>query len=169
MVPNPSEQRSSATVRTKAQEALISQTCNNAFKGKKGGTDQSDLSLNRWLDDAAIQQGANKVSCQVTVVVEVTGIDVSSTVNIDIAAEGLGQLSYVDLLTMALPISVVLGQVSIWHISPGYGGRAEDWVAIASKGLSQLSYVHLLTWLFQCWCDTSLKVTTVVLWTGFVT
>ena len=80
---------------TKAKEVLISQTCNNAYKGKrgtdlsdlqqcvqrqKGSTDLSDLSLNRWLDDAAIQQGANRVSCQVTVVVVVTDIDVSSTV-----------------------------------------------------------------------------------------
>ena len=66
-------------MRTKAKEVLISQTCNNAYKGKKGSTDLSDLSLNRWLDDVAIQQGANKVSCQVTFVVVVTDIDVSST------------------------------------------------------------------------------------------
>ena len=62
---------------------------NNAFKGKsgtdlsvqrqKGSTDLSELSLNRWLDDAAIQQGANRVSCQVTVVVVVAGIDISPT------------------------------------------------------------------------------------------
>ena len=31
------------------------------------------------MDDAAIQQGANRVSCQVTAVVVVTDIDVSST------------------------------------------------------------------------------------------
>ena len=79
VVPKPSEQRSSATMRSKAKEVLISQTRNNAYKGKKGSTDLSDLSLNRWLDDAAIQQGANRVSCQVTVVVVVTGIDISST------------------------------------------------------------------------------------------
>ena len=68
---------------------------NNAYKGKrgtdlsdlqqceqrqKGSTDLSDLSLNRWLDDAAIQQGANGVSCQVTVVVVLTSIDISSTI-----------------------------------------------------------------------------------------
>ena len=35
VVPKPSEQRSSATMRTKAKEVLISQTCNNAYKGKK--------------------------------------------------------------------------------------------------------------------------------------
>ena len=34
-VAKPSEQRSSATMRTKGKEALISQTCNNAKKGKK--------------------------------------------------------------------------------------------------------------------------------------
>ena len=51
----------------------------------KGSTDLSDLSLNRWLDDAAIQQGANRVLCQVTVVVVVTGIDVSSTVAMSFA------------------------------------------------------------------------------------
>ena len=55
VVPKPSEQRSSATMRTKAKEVLISQTCNSAYKG----TDLSDLSLNRWLDDMAIQQGVN--------------------------------------------------------------------------------------------------------------
>ena len=65
-------------MRTKAKEVLISQTCNNAYKGKKGSTGLSDLSLNRWLDDAAIQQGANRVSCRVTVIVVVTDIDVSS-------------------------------------------------------------------------------------------
>ena len=31
------------------------------------------------LDDVAIQQGVNKVSCQVTEIVVVTDIDVSST------------------------------------------------------------------------------------------
>ena len=77
---------------TKAEPAT--KLCNNAHKGKrgtdpsdlqqcvqrqKGSTDLSDLSLNRWLDDAAIQQGANRVSCQVTVVVVVTCIDVSPT------------------------------------------------------------------------------------------
>ena len=77
---------------TKAERAT--KLCNNAHMGKrgtdlsdlhqceqrrKGSTDLSDLSLSRWLDDAAIQQGANRVSCQVTVVVVVTGIDVSST------------------------------------------------------------------------------------------
>ena len=46
-------------MRTKAKEALISQT--------------------GWLDDVAIQQDANRVSCQVTVVVVVTDIYVSST------------------------------------------------------------------------------------------
>ena len=66
-------------MRTKAKDVLISQTCNNAYKGKKGSTDLSDLSLNRWLDDMAIQQGVNRVSCQVTVIVVVTDIDVSST------------------------------------------------------------------------------------------
>ena len=94
VVPKPNEQRSSATMHSKAKEVLISQTRNNAFKGKrgtnlsdpqqcvqrqKGSSDLSDLSLNRWLDDAAIQQGAIRVSCQVTVVVVVTGIDISST------------------------------------------------------------------------------------------
>ena len=78
VVPKPSEQRSSATMRTKAKEVLISQTCNSAYKG----TDLSDLSLNRWLDDMAIQQGVNRVSCQVTVTVVVTDIDVSSTIMI---------------------------------------------------------------------------------------
>ena len=48
-------------------------------KTEKGSTDLSDLSLNRWLDDTAIQQGVNRVSCQVTVIVVVTDIDVSST------------------------------------------------------------------------------------------
>ena len=77
---------------TKAERAT--KLCNDAHKGKRctdlsdlqqcvqrrqGSTDLSDLSLSRWLDDAAIQQGANRVSCQVTVVVVVTGIDVSST------------------------------------------------------------------------------------------
>ena len=66
-------------MRTKAKEVLISQTCNNAYKGKKGSTDLSDLSLNRWLYDTAIQQGANRVSCQVTVIVVVTDNHVSST------------------------------------------------------------------------------------------
>ena len=66
-------------MRTKAKEVLISQTCNNAYKGKKGSTDLSDLSLNRWLDDVAIQQCVNRVSCQVTVIVVVTDIDVSFT------------------------------------------------------------------------------------------
>ena len=63
VVPKPSEQRSSATMRTKAKKVLISQTCNNAYKSKKGtdlsdlqqcvqrlkkrSTDLSDLSLNR--------------------------------------------------------------------------------------------------------------------------
>ena len=61
---------------TKAERAT--KLRNIAYKGKRG-TDLSDLSLNRWLDDAAIQQGANRVSCQVTVVVFVTDIDVSST------------------------------------------------------------------------------------------
>ena len=51
-----------------------------AYKGKRS-TDLSDLSLNPWLDDMAIQQDANRVSCQVTVVVVVTDIDVSSTVD----------------------------------------------------------------------------------------
>ena len=64
-VPKPSEQRSSATMRTKA---------------KKGSTDLSDLSLNRWLDDMAIQKGVIWFSCQVTAIVVVTDIDVSSTV-----------------------------------------------------------------------------------------
>ena len=82
MVPKPSEQRSSATVRTNAKEVLISQTCNNAYKGKEGSTDLSDLSLNQWLDDMAIQQGVNKVSCQVTVIVVVIDIDVSSTLSL---------------------------------------------------------------------------------------
>ena len=36
--------------------------------------------MNRWLDDMAIQQGVNRVSCQVTIFVVVTDIDVSSTV-----------------------------------------------------------------------------------------
>ena len=40
---------------------------------QKGSTDLSDFSLNRWLDDAAIQQGENRVSCQVTVDVSSTG------------------------------------------------------------------------------------------------
>ena len=80
VVPKPSEQRSSATMGTKAKEVLISQTCNNAYKGKKGSTDLSDLSLNRWLYDTAIQQGVNRVSCKVTVIVVVTDIGVSSTV-----------------------------------------------------------------------------------------
>ena len=63
---------------TKAERAT--KLCSNAYKGKKEALILSDLSLNRWLDDdAAIQQGANRVSCQVTVVVEVTDIDVSST------------------------------------------------------------------------------------------
>ena len=66
-------------MRTKAKEVLISQTCNNAYKGKKGSTDLSDLSLSRWLGDMAIQQGVNRVSCQVTVIVVVIDIDVSST------------------------------------------------------------------------------------------
>ena len=79
VVPKPSEQRSSATMRKKAKEVLISQTCNKAYKGKKGSTDLSDLSLNRWLDDMAMQQGVNRVSCQVTVIVVVIDIDVSST------------------------------------------------------------------------------------------
>ena len=74
---------------TKAERAT--KLCNNAYKSKrgtdlsdlqqcvqrqKGSTDLSDLSLNRWLDE---QQDANRVSCQVTVVVVVTDIDVSST------------------------------------------------------------------------------------------
>ena len=66
-------------MRTKAKEVLISQTCNKAYKGKKGSIDLSDLSLNRWLDDMAMQQGVNRVSCQVTVIVVVIDIDVSST------------------------------------------------------------------------------------------
>ena len=61
---------------TKTERAT--KLCNNAYKGKRG-TDLSDFSLNRWLEDAAIQQGANRVSCHVTVVVVVTGIDISST------------------------------------------------------------------------------------------
>ena len=61
---------------TKAERAT--KLRNNAYKGKRG-TDLADLSLNRWLDDAEIQQGANRVSCQVTVVVVVTGMDISST------------------------------------------------------------------------------------------
>ena len=63
VVPKPSEQQCSTTMRTKAEEALISQTC--PWTG--------------WLDDVAIQQDANRVSCQVTIVVVVTGVDVSST------------------------------------------------------------------------------------------
>ena len=66
-------------MRTKAKEVLISQTCNNAYKDEKGSTDLSDLSLNRWIDDMAIQQGVNRVSCQVTVVVVVKGIGISPT------------------------------------------------------------------------------------------
>ena len=76
---------------TKAERAT--KLRNNAYKGKRGtdlsslqqsvqrqrgSTDRSDLSLNRWLDDAEIQQGANGVSCQITVVVLVTGVDISS-------------------------------------------------------------------------------------------
>ena len=45
----------------------------------RGSTDLLDLPLNRWLDDAAIQQDANRVSCQVTLVVVVTDIDASPT------------------------------------------------------------------------------------------
>ena len=72
---------------TKAERAT--KLCNNAHKGKRG-TDHSDLSLNRWLDDTAIQQGVNRVSCQVTVVVVVTDIGVSSTLrNIAISWRGL--------------------------------------------------------------------------------
>ena len=52
--------------------------CNKAHKGKRG-TAISHLYLNRWLDDAAMQQGAKRVSCQVMVGVGVTGIDVSPT------------------------------------------------------------------------------------------
>ena len=89
-VPKTGEQVKSAG--TKAERAT--KLRNSAYKGKrgtdlsdpqqcvqKGSTDLSDLSLDRWLDDAAIQQGANRVSRQVTVVVVVTGIDVSSTVS----------------------------------------------------------------------------------------
>ena len=47
-------------MRTEAKEVLISQTCN--------------------IDDMPMQQGVNKVSCQVTVIVVVIDIDVSSTV-----------------------------------------------------------------------------------------
>ena len=36
VVPKPSEPPRSATMRTKSKETLISQTCNNAYKGKKG-------------------------------------------------------------------------------------------------------------------------------------
>ena len=79
VVPKPSEQRSSATKRIKAKEVLNSQTCNNVYKGKKGSTDLSDFSLLRWHDDVAKQQGVNRGSCQVTVIVVVTGIDVSPT------------------------------------------------------------------------------------------
>ena len=61
---------------TKAERAT--KLRNNAYKGKRG-IDLSDLSLNRWLDDAAIQRDANRVSCQVTVVVVVTDTDVSFT------------------------------------------------------------------------------------------
>ena len=68
-----------ATKLCKAREVLISQTCNNAYKNKKGSTDLTDLSLNRWLDDMAIQHGVNRDSCQVTVIVVVTDIDVSPT------------------------------------------------------------------------------------------
>ena len=51
------------------------------YKGKRG-TDLPDLSLNRSLDDAAVQQDANRVSCQVTVVVVVvTDIDDPSTMS----------------------------------------------------------------------------------------
>ena len=63
---------------TKAKEVLISQTCNNAYKGKKKSADLSDSSSNRWLDGAAIQQDANRV----TVVVVVTDIGVSSTATV---------------------------------------------------------------------------------------
>ena len=35
VVPKPSEQRSSATMRTKTKEVLISQICNKEYKGKK--------------------------------------------------------------------------------------------------------------------------------------
>ena len=38
----------------------------------------------------AIQQDANRVSCQVTVVVVVTGIDVSSTATFRVALENFG-------------------------------------------------------------------------------
>ena len=65
---------------TKAERAT--KLCNNAYKGKKGSTDLSDLSLNRWLDGMAIQQGVKRVSCQVTVIVVVIDIDVSPTIGV---------------------------------------------------------------------------------------
>ena len=92
---------------TQAERAT--KLCNNAHKGKrgtdlsdlqqcvqrqKGSTDLSDLSLNRWLDDAATQQGAKRVSCQVTVVFVVTDINVSSTGSRNFAGDlTLGTLS----------------------------------------------------------------------------
>ena len=90
---------------------------NNAYKGKrgtdlsylqqcvqrqKGSTDLSDLSLNRWLGAAAIQQGANRVSCHVTVVVVITSIDVSST----------GSRNFDGDLTVPFPALVFL---DVWH------------------------------------------------------
>ena len=61
------------------KEVMITQTCNNAHKGKKGSTDLSHFSMNRCLEDMAIEQGVKMVWCQVMVIVVVADIDVSST------------------------------------------------------------------------------------------
>ena len=55
-----------------------SRASNEALQQCVQNTDLSDLSLNRWLDDAAMLQDANRVSCQVTVVVVVTDTDTST-------------------------------------------------------------------------------------------
>ena len=75
----PSEQRSSRNNAYKGKRGTDLSDLQQCVQRQKGSTDLSGLSLNRWLDDAAIQQGANRVSCQVTVVVVVTRIDISST------------------------------------------------------------------------------------------